>query len=181
MATTLQSAESADQPIDESAPEIVRTRKGRRRAGPVRRWLIVTHRWVSLILDLVLLVLTASGALLVYQDEIQRWVNPDAYAATPTDNPIPLARALDIVADADPGFEPFSALSVDWGDPRRQRCSQPGPEHVLRIPGEPTQVLAQLRRPPRLRSLVVGRGRRPDPGDVGVLAKIRMPSEFPSC
>jgi len=111
VATIIDPAEQVDPPIEESKPEPASLRRGRR-GGGVKRWLIVTHRWTALIIGLLLVVITTSGALLVYHDPIQRWTNSAAYAATPTDDPIPLAEALDIVAASDPGFEVHSAVSV---------------------------------------------------------------------
>ena len=54
------------------------TRRGGRRK-PVRHVLVVTHRWLSLVLGVVLLLVTTSGAVLLYEPEIQRALAPQAW------------------------------------------------------------------------------------------------------
>ncbi len=83
----------------------------RRRRRPVRRTLIVTHRWFSLILGLVLLVITTSGAILVYRPEIHRWLNADAYAAAGGPAMVSLGQAQAVVAAAHPDFVPTAVLA----------------------------------------------------------------------
>lgn len=49
----------------------------------MRRLLIVTHRWVALIVGLVLLVTSASGAILVFEGAIDRALNASLWHVTP--------------------------------------------------------------------------------------------------
>lgn len=77
------------------------TRQPRRR---FRRFQIVTHRWLSLVLGLVLLAITTSGAILLYRPEIQRSLNSDAYDTSGEPATISLTEAREIVLDAHPDF-----------------------------------------------------------------------------
>ena len=47
------------------------------RSSEATIWL---HRWLSLVLGLLLLIETTTGALLVYRPEIERQLRSDAYA-----------------------------------------------------------------------------------------------------
>jgi len=77
---------------------------GRRR--PVRRLFIVTHRWISLILGVVLLAITTSGAILVYRPEIHRALHADAYEISGKPATIDVAEALATVQREHPKFKP---------------------------------------------------------------------------
>ncbi len=95
-----------------SADTAARTRRGaaagrppRRRTGRrVRRLLVLTHRWLSLGLGLVLLVITMSGAVLLYRPEIQRALHHDAYETSGRPATTSLAQARQTVLDAHPTF-----------------------------------------------------------------------------
>lgn len=65
---------------------------------------IVTHRWLSLALGLVLLVITTSGAAVVYAPEWKRWTNQDVYRVTESQHPIGVVQAMQIVDRAHPQF-----------------------------------------------------------------------------
>ena len=68
---------------DPSAPAPGSARRKSRkppRRRPVKRSTIWLHRWLSLVLGLLLLVETTTGALLVYRPEIERQLRSDAYA-----------------------------------------------------------------------------------------------------
>jgi uncharacterized iron-regulated membrane protein len=73
-----------------------------------RRFMIVTHRWISLILGIVLLAITTSGAILVYRPEIQRALHTDAYAVSGKNPAISLSDARRTVQEAHPKFEATS-------------------------------------------------------------------------
>jgi len=73
---------------------------------PVRRLFIVTHRWVSLLLGIVLLAITTSGAILVYRPEIQRALNADAYQVSGKPAVIDVGEAMATVKQAHPSFKP---------------------------------------------------------------------------
>ena len=85
--------------------------RARRRRRPVRRTLIVTHRWLSLVLGLVLLVITTSGAVLVYRPEIHRWLNDQAYAASGGPATVSPGQAHDLVVAAYPDVVPDSVIA----------------------------------------------------------------------
>jgi len=85
-------------------PRRTRTRK------PVRRFLIVTHRWLSLVLGLVLLLISTSGALLLYRPELAHVMNHDAYSPSAGPVRIGFAEAFDVVDAAKPGFDPTGVV-----------------------------------------------------------------------
>lgn len=74
-----------------------------RRYG-ARRILVVSHRWVALIIGVLLVVISTSGALVVYEPELLRASHPQLYHSTPAPNPIGFSAAIDAVAGADPEF-----------------------------------------------------------------------------
>ncbi len=89
----------------------VRSPRRRRPRNPLRRSLIVTHRWLSLVLGLVLLVITTSGAILLYTPEIQRWLNSDAYAASGGPTVVSFQQAADTVAARYPDLVPQAVIA----------------------------------------------------------------------
>jgi uncharacterized iron-regulated membrane protein len=80
----------------------------RRTRRPVRRFMIVSHRWLSLVLGVVLLVISTSGAILVFRPELQRAINHDAYDVSGTAARINLVDARAIVLNAHPTFDATS-------------------------------------------------------------------------
>lgn len=80
----------------------LRRRPGWRRR-PLRRATIWLHRWTSLVLGLVLLVVTTSGAALVYEPELSRALQPQAWAA-PGPVALSVVEALEVVDAYDPDF-----------------------------------------------------------------------------
>lgn len=76
-------------------------RRARRRA---KRATVVTHRWLSLVLGLLLVVVTTTGAAVVYSPEWTRWTNSAAFHVTASTHPISVTRAMQVVAHAHPGF-----------------------------------------------------------------------------
>jgi uncharacterized iron-regulated membrane protein len=89
---------------DRVARQARRAARRRRNRRPVKKAMIRTHRWLSLILGLVLLLITTSGAAVVYAPEWTRWTNSSAFAAHHTDTPISFAQAIKNVEAAHPGF-----------------------------------------------------------------------------
>ena len=77
-------------------------RRRRRRLRPLVQRL---HRWASLAMGLVLLVVVLSGAALVLDPEIHRWLNPELYRETESATPIGPERALASVERELPEFE----------------------------------------------------------------------------
>lgn len=74
----------------------------------VRRFFIVTHRWISLLLGIVLLAITTSGAILVYRPEIQRALHTQAYDVSGKSPTITIPEARAIVQKAHPKFDATS-------------------------------------------------------------------------
>jgi hypothetical protein len=99
---------TADRPegVGPPAPK-VRTRAGKPwyRRHPVRRTLVVTHRWVSLVLGLLLLVVTTSGAIVLYAGDWTKATHGDVYSVTPTKHPVAFDEAVATVAAAHPAYE----------------------------------------------------------------------------
>jgi uncharacterized iron-regulated membrane protein len=83
-------------------------RKGGRSRRPVRRFMIVSHRWLSLVLGLVLLAITVSGSILLYRPEIERMQASDAYDVSGKAPTTELVEARQTVLDAHPKFEASS-------------------------------------------------------------------------
>lgn len=85
----------------------------RRRAHrrPVRRAFIVTHRWLSLILGLGLLAVTTSGAILLWNPELERWSNSDAYAASGGPATVGFEQAVHAVTDRYPDVVPDTVIA----------------------------------------------------------------------
>ena len=73
-------------------------------AGRVKRLLVTSHRWTALIFGLLLVIVSTSGALIVYEPEMLRASNSELFHSTPMERPVPFREALDAVAVADPEF-----------------------------------------------------------------------------
>ena len=90
-------------------PPVARARASatRRRTSkkPVRRALIVTHRWSSIVLGLLLVVVCTSGAILVYEPELVRATNSSLFTTTNTGRQASFADAVSAVHAADPDFD----------------------------------------------------------------------------
>jgi len=74
----------------------------------VRRFFLITHRWISLLLGIVLLAITTSGAILVYRPEIQRALHTQAYDVSGKSPTITIPEARAIVRKAHPTFDATS-------------------------------------------------------------------------
>lgn len=112
---TVRGSRSSGSDGSQTPAATVARRAWKRRTGrPVRRLFIVTHRWLALILSLVLLVITMSGAILLYRPEIQRALHQDAYAASREPTTISLTQARQIVLDAHPTF-PATSVWAEHG------------------------------------------------------------------
>ncbi|HVV23324.1 MAG TPA: PepSY-associated TM helix domain-containing protein [Pseudonocardiaceae bacterium] len=91
----------------EAAAAVPAARKGFRRwlrRRPVRRSLVLTHRWTSLVLGLLLVIETTTGAVLLFHGEYFRATHGSFYRHTASATPISAERAMDIVATAHPEF-----------------------------------------------------------------------------
>lgn len=71
------------------------SRGGKRRSRQrVRRAMVLTHRWVSLVAGIILLAFTTSGSVLLYQQEIIEASNPSAYAAAGGSHRVSLPKGI---------------------------------------------------------------------------------------
>ena len=84
-------------------------RRKRRRRKPVKQATIFTHRWLSFGLGLLLIVITTSGAAVLYAPEWKAWSNSGVYHPTSSADPVSMDRAMSVVAAAHPDFGPGSA------------------------------------------------------------------------
>ncbi|MFW0791815.1 PepSY-associated TM helix domain-containing protein [Gordonia sp. CPCC 205333] len=83
-----------------------RTRKSpKRNRKPLRRILIVSHRWLSIVFGLVLVVECTTGAVLVYEPELLRASSPELYQSTATPTQVGFDGAIDAVRRADANFD----------------------------------------------------------------------------
>jgi uncharacterized iron-regulated membrane protein len=72
------------------------------RAAQLRRLWLNVHLWIGVGIAALLVPISLSGALLVWHDEIDAWINPHRYAVTGTEVAQPvstyLAKATEAVA-----------------------------------------------------------------------------------
>lgn len=98
-------------PVHPGRPPAARVRLLVRRF--LRAPLVVLHRWVSLVLGLVLLVIATSGAGIVFQPELARALHPGFSAVTHGPVAVSPGSALAAVRSEDPGFRPGYIALVD--------------------------------------------------------------------
>lgn len=67
----------------------------------LRPWLVLAHRWVGLVLALVLLSSGVTGAVLAFDDWLDAWLNPELFHAPPGPA-LPLDRLVAAAEAADP-------------------------------------------------------------------------------
>ncbi|RJQ70148.1 PepSY domain-containing protein [Pseudonocardiaceae bacterium YIM PH 21723] len=89
---------------------------GRRwyRRKPVRRAMVLVHRWTSLVLGLLLVIETTTGVVLLYRAEYFRSTHAELYRHTASAQPIGLRQAFETVQAAHPDFG-ASWVSNDGG------------------------------------------------------------------
>ncbi len=68
----------------------------------MRRTLLGLHQWVGLAAGLFLIVISASGSALVFENEIDRALNPSTSFVTPGDQPLPIETLVARVQAAYP-------------------------------------------------------------------------------
>ncbi|GAA1659871.1 PepSY-associated TM helix domain-containing protein [Fodinicola feengrottensis] len=74
------------------------------RRRPMRRSLVLTHRWTSLVLGLFLIAETTSGAIVLYNAEFFHATHGSFYQHTTSAHPITAQTALETVRKAHPEF-----------------------------------------------------------------------------
>src|ERR1700754_1840183 len=78
-----------------------------RRRWTIRPLLVLAHRWVGLALAVPLLVAGLTGSLLAFDDDLDAWLNPRLFRASPG-AALPLERLVEAVGNDDP------RASVAW-------------------------------------------------------------------
>src|SRR5690349_14852407 len=84
------------------------------RIARLRRLLVWSHRWTALVLGFLLVVVSTSGALVVYAPELLRASNAELFRSTPAEQPVDFTRALATVRETEPEFE-LDEMSVKDG------------------------------------------------------------------
>lgn len=83
---------------------------------PLPSWWLKLHRFVGLSIGLVLLVVTLSGASLVFEDDIDRALNGSVSFVAPGDRPRPLEELVTNVRAAHPTATPVSITFPEQAD-----------------------------------------------------------------
>jgi uncharacterized iron-regulated membrane protein len=78
---------------------------------PARRVWLTLHRWIGLACALFVLVMGATGAALVFENDIDRALNPSTSYVTPGVQPLPLARLVARANAAQPA-DPVGAIRL---------------------------------------------------------------------
>jgi len=95
--------------------------RARRAHGPVNRWWIRTHRWVSLALGLLFILEATTGAVLLYGNDLARALHPERYVVTPSATPMTQLDALTMVRASHPelratGVQDYEGVYLVRGD-----------------------------------------------------------------
>lgn len=88
--------------------------RGRTRRRRLRRALIITHRWVALLLGVLLITQTAAGSFLLYAPEYFHATHQPLFHRTPAARDVSMGQALAVVQAAAPEFHP-GVVKVDNG------------------------------------------------------------------
>jgi uncharacterized iron-regulated membrane protein len=83
------------------------------RRRPIRRSLVLIHRWPSLLLGIFLLLETTTGSVLLFQGEYFRATHSDLYAHTASAHPLTADQAVAAVTTAHPDFTAIWATKDD--------------------------------------------------------------------
>ena len=105
----------------------------------MRRVLVFVHRWLALLLGLALLAVVISGVVLLYEQEIDRVVNPELHRATESADPLTHSEAFAALRKQEPDFKPSDIVDshgvylIYDTDYERQAYVDPGSGRVLGI------------------------------------------------
>ena len=105
----------------------------------MRRVLVFVHRWLALLLGLALLAVVISGVVLLYEQEIDRVVNPELHRATASADPLTHSRRSRRFASRSADFKPSDIVDshgvylIYDTDYERQAYVDPGSGRVLGI------------------------------------------------
>ncbi|MGL5927476.1 MAG: PepSY-associated TM helix domain-containing protein [Dermatophilaceae bacterium] len=103
---------SLDSPTAVSAAPAAARATSNRPRRRVRRAVISVHRWSALVLGLVLVAITTSGVVMLYEPEWTRWVHSEAYAPSGERGGIPLTETLSVLREHDAEFVPQSVYDA---------------------------------------------------------------------
>ena len=71
----------------------------------MKKVILQLHLWVGLTAALLLLVLGVTGAMLVFEDQIDHWLNPQLSYVVPSGAPLPLSTLEQAAGKAHPGYQ----------------------------------------------------------------------------
>lgn len=129
------------------------------RAIPLRLWISI-HRWTSLVCTLFLLVLCITGLPLIFQAEIDAWLQPQRYAALPGAQPVNMDHLVELAREAYPG-QIITSIGLDQTVPRVRISMAPSWSalsvhgavgHFIRFDTRTAQIVEESK-PPSERSL----------------------------
>lgn len=64
----------------------------------MRKFFLALHKWLSIPVGIILVIVCLSGSILVFQDEIRKWAHPERYFVNTTrQEPIPLEQLISMV------------------------------------------------------------------------------------
>ncbi|MGL5816267.1 MAG: PepSY-associated TM helix domain-containing protein, partial [Phycicoccus sp.] len=72
----------------------------------IKRAVISVHRWSALVLGLVLVAITTSGVVVLYEPEWKRWLHSEAYAPSGERGGIALTDTMTVLREHDAEFVP---------------------------------------------------------------------------
>jgi uncharacterized iron-regulated membrane protein len=102
------SSDLLDPPVDALEPEPGAGSRGRKRRWRVKPLWIRTHRWVSLVVGLMLIAECTSGAVVLFKQEIEDWIHPGRYQDTHSASPMSKIDALAMVQREHPEIGPHT-------------------------------------------------------------------------
>ncbi len=112
----------------------------------LRSWLLLWHRWVGLLLALLLVALAATGSVIVWFDELDGWVNPHFHRVESAAERLPILELRARVEAQDPSSsvyyirlpqrpdQPFSAFVQGRVDPATGDAAQLDYDEVFADP-----------------------------------------------
>lgn len=89
------------------------------------------HLWLSLPVGLIITMMCLTGAILVFQDTVLEWLNPDFYyVETVTDEPMPLGKLFDKAESQLPASVHLSSITIPGQNNRNYEFSIEGKRHA---------------------------------------------------
>jgi uncharacterized iron-regulated membrane protein len=77
-----------------------------------RQFLLVTHRWIGIVAALFLVIVSVTGAILVYEQPLERWVHRSLYHVTPGERMLSYDSLLAVAQNARPRKVPVHSIIV---------------------------------------------------------------------